>query len=57
MAPVFKLSLVFLGTKNLADIKTEVNERVKESKEGYLGELDPPRIFSAAGCSLSALCW
>lgn len=50
MAPVFKLSLVFLSTENLAEVKTEINVKVKESKEGCLEELDPPGTVPAAGC-------
>lgn len=54
MAPLFKPSLIFLSTENLAEVRTEINVRVDKSKEGYLEEPDPPRVVPAAGhCSVS----
>lgn len=50
MAPVFKFSLVFLTSENLAEVKTDVNVRVKDSKEDYLEEVDLPTILPAAEC-------
>lgn len=54
MALLFKPGLIFLSTENLAEVKTEINGRLEESKEGYLEEPDPPRVVPAAGrCSVS----
>lgn len=50
MAPLFKPNLVVLSTENLAEVKTEINVRVEESKEGYLEKPDPPRVVPAGGC-------
>lgn len=34
----------------MAEVKTEVNVRVKDSKEDYLEELDLPRILQQLLC-------
>lgn len=56
MAPLFEPSFVFLSTENLAEVNTEINGRVSESKECCLEEPDLPRVVPAAGrCSVSVV--
>lgn len=50
MASLFKPGLVFLRAESLAEVKTEINVGVEESKEGCLEEPDPPTVVPAPGC-------